>query len=285
MSHFRYVPLNEHSVEFLSAPYVRFSPPNELNDAFELLPDSDFAASEEFFERLWAKNFEAEIHFELALSSVTGGDFRFKTVSDAKREFQKDWKHDGRDRFLGAMAANGWNDRPFGIASFAGHGPDTTNAVLMWAHYAEKSSGVCIEYDLSHPFFTHLTGGTFAAVKAGPVIPSPNRAIYNYLQGDDPTPLIFTKGEQWAYENEYRIIIVLGPYLEKDTAGHMTIMRLDPDSVLSVTFGRNISQKARDTALTAIRGGPLKGLLSRGKIFETKYRHKGFSYERFPLVF
>lgn len=98
--------------------------------------------------------------------------------------------------------------------------------MLMWSHYADKHNGICIEYDLKRlkndPFkiLDHLF----------PIVYSQRRMIKRDIDSlissnyalkkaisekyeydgdeslDDILPLFLTKGKDWEYENEWRII-------------------------------------------------------------------------------
>jgi hypothetical protein len=96
--------------------------------------------------------------------------------------------------------------------------------LLMWAHYADSHQGGVVEFDSSHPFFTarHFDEGFTSILKKvkyrrrRPILPilhfKKYKIFYNdYLGGwlallNTADPLFFTKGLEWRYEREWRLI-------------------------------------------------------------------------------
>ncbi len=103
---------------------------------------------------------------------------------------------------------------------------ETNNNTLMWSHYANNHEGICVEYDLkllqTDPFgiCKHLFPIIYG--DARPV----NRNIHSLIDShgalkkaiddhyvydgdemlDDILPMFLTKGNEWSYEQEWRII-------------------------------------------------------------------------------
>lgn len=75
------------------------------------------------------------------------------------------------------------------------------NNILMWAHYANKHTGICLEFDLLKDEDETLTR-TLLPVRYTNVNKS-----YNYVHNPDGylLRLLFTKSLDWAYEHEYRL--------------------------------------------------------------------------------
>jgi hypothetical protein len=83
-----------------------------------------------------------------------------------------------------------------GVSCFS----ENFNNLLMWAHYANAHTGVCLKFDLlADPnfFITPLK-----------VVYSTDYPLYNQVRGDDTfaSKLLNTKSSDWAYEEEWRII-------------------------------------------------------------------------------
>jgi hypothetical protein len=79
----------------------------------------------------------------------------------------------------------------------------------MWSHYADSHTGFCIEYDFSEmpqilPFPIHYS-------KKRPLIPmkaAVNNSAENVSAATAEIALgLLTKDSDWAYENEWRILI------------------------------------------------------------------------------
>jgi hypothetical protein len=68
---------------------------------------------------------------------------------------------------------------------------------LMWAHYTDSHTGICLEFDAQRSPFTPQTGAT--KVIYGRTYPAHDIVTVGYL------PLI-TKSEDWSYEAEWRLV-------------------------------------------------------------------------------
>ncbi len=77
-------------------------------------------------------------------------------------------------------------------------------SVLMWAHYANSHTGMCIEYDFDKKFFKT---GTLANEEELIMVAPIDYAPKIDLSTDVPTmkKALFTKSNFWEYENEMRL--------------------------------------------------------------------------------
>lgn len=98
--------------------------------------------------------------------------------------------------------------------------------VLMWSHYAEASKGICVEYDIKNlcndPYKTkeHLfpmiyTDKRLIQAEIGELVKSHqalvesiknNEVYWGDMELNDILPLFVTKGKEWEYEQEWRIV-------------------------------------------------------------------------------
>ncbi len=103
---------------------------------------------------------------------------------------------------------------------------ETNNNTLMWSHYANNHEGICVEYDLKllqtdpYGICKHLFPILYSDVRPSTrninsLLKSHNelkKAIdENYIYDgdemlDDILPMFLTKGSEWKYEREWRII-------------------------------------------------------------------------------
>lgn len=81
---------------------------------------------------------------------------------------------------------------------------ETPGSLLMWAHYAEKSQGFCLEFDTTQEPFNKAE-----KVDYKPEIPSV-RVSELFLSENGMQDLIeklfFTKSSWWSYEREWRLL-------------------------------------------------------------------------------
>jgi len=74
------------------------------------------------------------------------------------------------------------------------------NSLLMWSHYADQYGGAVLEFDASHEFFASQIEVDYRTTR-------PRRDLSSYLTGSPiPVAELCTKSDQWAYEQEVRIV-------------------------------------------------------------------------------
>lgn len=103
---------------------------------------------------------------------------------------------------------------------------ESNDNTLMWSHYADSHRGFCVEYDIK----AHIDNSCAAYSHLFPIIYTQNRYIKKNIEYlieshyelkkaiqedyvydsfdplDDILPLFLTKGSEWEYEREWRII-------------------------------------------------------------------------------
>ena len=115
---------------------------------------------------------------------------------------------------------------------------EINNDVLMWAHYADKHSGFCIEY---------LRSSNNDLAEAKPVTYSKEYPLVNLFKTDPFTRSqlsVFTKDACWQYEKEWRRVIA-EPNVTKT---HIETM------ITAVIFGARMSEKHRENIRSMLAG-------------------------------
>ena len=110
----------------------------------------------------------------------------------------------------------------FGILSFS----EKRDDLLMWAHYADKHQGFCLEFKTDNEFFREVT-------KVEYVIEYPNVNFLRRQRGDEMR-FHSTKGKHWEYEQEWRVFNVVqgrGAY------------PFPPESLTGVIFGLQMPEE------------------------------------------
>ncbi|RUW57016.1 DUF2971 domain-containing protein [Mesorhizobium sp. M8A.F.Ca.ET.021.01.1.1] len=111
-----------------------------------------------------------------------------------------------------------WRDemgRKFGLLCFS---PDWTNAV-MWSHYADRHRGICLGFDVSDQIASTVTYSQ----------DRPEIDLSRKPQESDIQPLLFIKGPDWRYEEEYRVWTRLE---NRDPTHNVYFLPFDKDLVL-----------------------------------------------------
>lgn len=131
--------------------------------------------------------------------------------------------------------------------------------LLMWAHYGDHHRGFVIEFDCTNEFFTraHARGAMGQIMKVlyskqRPAIiafdPSVGREVYLQRLIRD---LLLTKGIDWSYENEWRMIL---PLDDMNTYPHRIVGRFHlfdvPHTAITAVI---IGARATDETKSGIR--------------------------------
>jgi Protein of unknown function (DUF2971) len=204
---FKYRHLTQRTIDCIAENYIWLADINTLNDPFEcsLHFDRDkylkVIWSTEEFRDSFKESFGVELtnnHLEKLSSSSKPLDL-FKRICnelnisaawDPERYFEevnKKWTE-----FIEEV------NNDIKICSFC----ETNDSLLLWSHYGDDHKGICIEYDLLEEDYKNLND-------MYPIHYSAN--IYNLELFEELTRLqkigsATTKGNDWEYEKEWRII-------------------------------------------------------------------------------
>lgn len=143
-----------------------------------------------------------------------------------------------------------------GVISFT----ETRSNLLMWAHYAQRHTGIVIEFDIQNEFFRSVKRVRYDNFR-------PNNVDVREI--DD---LFFIKSDEWIYEKEYRIVkqkkdhdyfmsksdMVLHPAKNSAVHSHegaleMYFFKVPKGCIKSVTFGIDMDVKIKDLIIHKIK--------------------------------
>lgn len=110
---------------------------------------------------------------------------------------------------------------------------------LMWAHYAESSTGICLEYDFNQSTSNHRirkmifpVAYSKAPVEINDLLDDKNGDLFQYSLEAAVFCSALNKSYVWSYENEWRLILLLD-FIE-DQKQRIPIL---VDNPISITFG------------------------------------------------
>lgn len=170
---YKFMPFRE---TFFENFLLRASHINTLNDPFEMEPSIEW----------WANVF-------LELKNYRFGRTKDEIFSYIKQQnFNSPWRHLGTDLF-----------KDHGIISFT----ETKENILMWSHYSNNHTGIVIEFDLAHPFFSKKF-----IEKEHNYLGNPQKVLYRkerLISSDYLLEPYFHKSFDWIYEQEYRMLLKL----------------------------------------------------------------------------
>jgi Protein of unknown function (DUF2971) len=127
-----------------------------------------------------------------------------------------------------------------GVYCFAG----TPKSTLMWSHYAQDHTGVCIQFERVKDYRTLL--------HALPVRYEDDFPVVNWIGPDAIVDMLFRKHPDWSYERESRLLLM-------GQASHY--LHLRPEAVRGIVFGCRATDTERAIvaellAMRASRGHP-----------------------------
>jgi hypothetical protein len=134
----------------------------------------------------------------------------------------------------------------------------SSNNILLWAHYADSSKGVCIEFDILEAldFFDYIIPVTYLDKK--PEIDlAKDPSIFPSEQ------VFFTKHSDWKYENELRLV-----KLSKSN-----IFKFNMEAIKSITFGCRSDNNLIAETTRLIDSHLPKIKIYKASISETKYAY------------
>lgn len=183
---YHYQPFNvDHIVKLLTNKTIYCSNPKHFNDPWDCKPWYDTSMLDDPIEFEKAKDFVIKKYREGSNAPIDLQDQLIEKLGE--REFLKN-------------ILTGWfsNSSDSCAVSFRIYclTPYCTNS-LMWAHYADKHKGVCLEFDSTGRLF----GGAWQ-VKYNDVF----QGERFYEMDFDPMFRLLHKSDVWKYEDEYRIV-------------------------------------------------------------------------------
>lgn len=102
-----------------------------------------------------------------------------------------------RDTRKVALMIADYYHRNIGMICFS----ETWRSPVMWAHYAEKHTGICFGFDVDDPLLTRIT---YTEEKI--VVPFGSHLPKFGLSAELLNKLVSTKATDWKYEREHRVM-------------------------------------------------------------------------------
>lgn len=220
---FKYMPFSKNAISSLVNSNLWFASASTFNDPYDCRYKIDAEINEESVMDFYFRNAKKEkfLNEEILLSV---------------EEFAKTYIPRNKNQFLKDLENHHYHNsvsKKIGICSFS----ESYNNRLMWAHYADNSTGICLIFDLESDECI-FNGGK---VKYRSSLP---KKFYDGLGVFEVTDVIFTKNSSWKYEREIRELI----YLESDNR----LLNFGPKSLVGIITGPNISRNDNETIINLV---------------------------------
>lgn len=145
----------------------------------------------------------------------------------------------------------------FRIACFCNRfdkkGKDSTENLLMWAHYANSHKGICVKYRLPRER-QFIDGSNRQLCVLKPLIYMDKKTKVDDITLEDA---FFLKSTQWAYEDEYRLLY----FSEKTSQDYHPLQGIEIEGVF---LGAKIRPSDRSFILKELKGSGIP-------IYQMKY--------------
>lgn len=134
---------------------------------------------------------------------------------------------------------------------------------LMWAHYADNHSGICIKYGFSKSI-TQLSGNNSSVVSFFQGVKYSEEDLSQYSQKNSISPkdAFFLKGKPWEYENELRFL-----YFDIKGEGEHVQIGIK-NCIEAIYFGVRCSEKDQKTIKRILKNKEFVKEGIDGKIIE-----------------
>lgn len=202
-----------------------FSHARSFNDPFDCLPAISLKATKDEFEEYLIGLFKRQ-------SPRSTRAERMASVKAIIKDPKRNHKSTQALELLKQGLENAMNLA--GVLSLSA----TDRHVLMWSHYANCHSGICLKFKASRstPFFGEAQEVDYQTI----------RPVVNLIH-DDPqtftTKSLLTKADFWAYEKEWRMISPSRP---------PGVHKYPADLLVGVILGTNMSAENKDIVLNWI---------------------------------
>lgn len=268
MTLFKYI--RPERIDVIQNLEIRFTQPDALNDPFELRPHFESIVAEadvlaNFPETpvdlvpmvaqaysMLSEEQRARLPLDAAMQAVQA----FMATDDAREataealqiflRLMRDGAAPIRDAIYRAFNDN------VGILSLS----EISDHELMWAHYADRHTGLVLCFDERHSFFNRRRSENdeFYFVREVHYSDGPALSL-GTIDGD---ALLVTKGTKWSYEKEWRMLVPLRDATRSVTIGGDTVhlFAIPPDALQGIILGAHATPDNEASARGLINERP-----------------------------
>jgi len=223
---------------FLDELLIRFTPPGLFNDLFDSFPA--FSGFDESLIREKVNKVGLDIALNIAFEPSSEDErlTKLNLLTKANAILKKQYLSDPArlDETFAYLHRKRINSE-IGVLCLC----KNPKSVVMWSHYADEHKGFVVGFESEDGFFSHhpnepedigvLTSVNYAKQR-------PYVDIRTIKEGANLPDILFTKNEEWLYEQEYRIIRFLKSADEiRDENVHL--FRVPSIAVREIIFGLN----------------------------------------------
>jgi len=235
--------LHPDRIDVIKGKQISFSPPQNLNDPFELKPpihEGEFLKlardySREELDKLTDKKIR-ETYTPQEIKSL-GRDriahikFQYrKCLMAAAKHYLPDINsalHNATQRSVGVLCLS-----------------EKQDDILMWAHYTNAHEGFVLEFDPGNSFFDSRRSKNDECRYLRKMIYSDQRPLLSHKSTADMSAFL-TKSTHWEYEREWRMMVDINDSTDTIVMPHQKIhlFAFPSEAIISITIGCRASEK------------------------------------------
>jgi len=251
--------LHPDRIDVLHGRSIRFSSPAVLNDPFELKPHLAALASPEHMESEIALRFPELVREELEklplevrslVSAEALQELLLHQLPQMKRNIQ-DMAEILAPKLQDVMARK--LEELIGILCLT----ESADNLLMWAHYADSHRGFVIEFDEYSPFFDRRVSPDDELRHLRKVSYNAKRPSLTLADVEDFSSLM-TKGTDWQYEAEWRMMMPLdaASKIVKNGPHAVHLYKFPADAITSVILGCRMDAQKKEEIKQVLADSP-----------------------------
>lgn len=162
--------------------------------------------------------------------------------------------------------------RNFAVVCFSSTACTSEEEILLWSHYSNSHKGIRLHFDkcLLDPTYRKLKKIKYSKNRHPVKLDIDENAAEYYEQFRD---LIVTKSEVWAYEKEYRLVLMKGECISNST--QMLFYQFPNASLLRVDLGLDCSIEIEAKVVQFLKKKELKHV----ELFKAKLNKDLFKLE------
>ena len=261
---YKYLPSSR--LDVLTASEIRFTQLGDFNDAFELQPNIDGLALPTEIEELVSRNFEEFVLDEYENHPEVHpfiGKEDFLSLARGKERLVTEVVNALQGDLVAPFLANTLRltaNQTLGALSLS----EVHNHQLMWSHYAEGHRGYALGFDSSSSFFNRKITEDDALRHLRPIAYATAPPVLQFKTVTS-ADLFFTKGYEWQYEAEWRMLLPLSESSRTIPCEPFPIhlFQFPAEAVSQIIFGAKMTDENRSI---------LKSFISSN----TDYQHVSF---------
>jgi len=275
---YKYFPPERNS--FLNNRLVRFTQPGLFNDPFDAFP-AITGYDEERAKQHVERN-ALNIAFDMALGEtddiepgLTLNSLILSTV-ELKRKYAAD---PGQIGVIFQSCLLGRMQKQIGILCLT----ENQRSILMWSHYAKDHKGFVVGFDSENEFFKQRDDepdeiGLLLPVRYVKKRPSID---VNIIETDKPAPdFLFSKNQEWTYEQEWRIIRFL-KNADETRNGDVYLFNVPPSAIREIVIG---SSASADMANELFAEAEKRPELNHVKFYKAKLSRTEYEMDLSPFL-